>query len=64
LAALNALPNRSLAARSLTGRALTLRVGRPIAGQHEVCGSARRTKDAEWIASEGVYFPSREQSEL
>ena len=31
---------------------------RPIAGQNEVCGSVRRTKEADWIAAEGVYFPA------
>jgi hypothetical protein len=30
---------------------------RPIAGQHEVCGVARRSKDAEWMAAEGIYYP-------
>ena len=32
---------------------------RPIAGQYEVAGSARRTRDVEWLAAEGIYFPER-----
>jgi hypothetical protein len=29
---------------------------RPIEGQHEVCGANRKTKDADWQATQGIYF--------
>ena len=31
---------------------------RPITGQQEVCGKVK-SKDANWKATEGVYFPER-----
>lgn len=31
--------------------------GRPISGQHEVCGSKSRDNNNFWIASEGIYLP-------
>lgn len=34
--------------------------GRPIAGQHEICGVQQKSNDNVWIATEGVYFPVRE----
>ncbi len=33
---------------------------RPIAGQHEVCGSRKRDGNTWWIVTEGVFFPPRE----
>lgn len=29
---------------------------RPIQGQLEVCGVGRKAGEADWIASEGIYF--------
>lgn len=34
--------------------------GRPIAGQHEVCGVQKSSPNSLWIATEGVYFGGRE----
>lgn len=34
-----------------------MKFGNPIPGQHEVCGIERKDRNAEWQASEGVYFP-------
>ncbi len=31
--------------------------GNPIGGQHEVCGLARKVREADWMAAEGVYYP-------
>ena len=31
--------------------------GNPIGGQQEVCGIPRKTREAEWVAAEGVYYP-------
>ena len=33
---------------------------RPITGQQEVCAKAK-SKDANWLATEGVYFPPQTQ---
>ena len=33
---------------------------RPITGQQEVCAKAK-SKDANWLATEGVFFPSQAQ---
>jgi len=33
---------------------------RPITGQQEICTKAK-SKDANWLATEGVYFPAQSQ---
>lgn len=38
--------------------------GRPIAGQHEVCGSRSRDNNNYWFAAEGVYMPTPGADEL
>jgi hypothetical protein len=31
--------------------------GQPIGGQQEICGIARKIREADWLAAEGVYYP-------
>jgi len=38
--------------------------GRPISGQHEVCGSKSRDNNNFWSAAEGIYMPVRGSDEL
>jgi hypothetical protein len=37
--------------------------GRPISGQLEICGKKKAGKSEEWMATEGLYFPERTDSE-
>ena len=39
------------------------RYGRPIGGQLEICGKKKAGKGEEWVATEGLYFPERADSE-
>ena len=39
------------------------RFGRPIAGQLEVSGKKKAGKSEEWMATEGLYYPERTDTE-
>ncbi len=38
------------------------RFGHPIGGQQEVAGATHKSKDTEWSAAEGIYYPRSDKA--